>query len=81
MIDGEACLIGTMKGNFIDSYNKPKVTEALALLKDAKRGSWLLVRAYDATPNYKQLKKTPKRTIKTSGSKQSGFQHPRQSSF
>lgn len=41
-------ILGTVRLSYVDSVNKPNVLKAAAQLKNASRGSWCLVRAYDA---------------------------------
>jgi hypothetical protein len=45
--DGEACITGTVKFTNINSTNQTYVSAAIKELKDAERGSWILVHAYD----------------------------------
>ena len=43
---------GTVRFNYIDEHNKANVAIELTALSDKKRGSWVLVPAYD--PPYKK---------------------------
>ena len=51
LTDGEARVIGTVKFINIDATNRIGVQEGLELLKDASRGEWCLVPAYDKVSN------------------------------
>jgi len=56
--DGEVLMLGTVKLNLIDAVNKHNVVKALDMLKDASRGTWYLVAAYDRHPDFEKEKKT-----------------------
>jgi len=55
--DNEARLCGTVKFTNVDSINRAHLTEAISLMKDATRGSWKLVQAYDKIPDLDKLRR------------------------
>lgn len=55
--DNEARLIGTVKFTNVDATNRKHLSEAMSMLKDAPRGSWCLVRAYDKIPDLEKLRR------------------------
>lgn len=50
--DGEIRMTGTIKINNVDAINRVRLKEAIIEMKDAERGSWMLVRAYDKPSDY-----------------------------
>jgi len=50
--DGEAFIIGTVKFPNIDATNRYYVSQAVEKLKNASRGDWLLVQAFNKHPDY-----------------------------
>jgi hypothetical protein len=46
--DGNVVLLGTVHMNLVDKVNKVNLLLTGSMIKDKPRGSWLLVRAYDA---------------------------------
>ncbi len=56
--DGEVLMLGTVKLNLIDAVKKHNVVKALDMLKDASRGTWYLVAAYDRHPDFEKGKKS-----------------------
>jgi hypothetical protein len=67
--DGEARLCGTVKFINVDATNRQHLTQGILLMKDAPRGSWKLIRAYDKVPNLDVLKRkaVPEQKKKSSG--------------
>ena len=55
--DNEAKLIGTLKFTNVDATNRRYLSEAIAMMKDAPRGSWCLVCAYDKIPDLEKLRR------------------------
>jgi sporulation protein YlmC with PRC-barrel domain len=55
--DDEARIIGTVKFTNVDSTNRTFITLALEQMKDAQRGSWKLVRAYDKVDDLDKQRK------------------------
>lgn len=55
--DGEARLCGTVKFTNVDSTNRPNLAQGISMLKDAPRGSWKLIRAYDKIPTLDVLRR------------------------
>ena len=54
--DNEAYLIGTLKFTNVDATNRYHLSRAMETLKDAPRGTWCLVQAYNKNPNYERLR-------------------------
>ncbi|RLN74357.1 hypothetical protein BBJ28_00008624 [Nothophytophthora sp. Chile5] len=52
LTDGEVRTIGTCRMNYVDRWNKPSVVEAVQSMKGKPRGSWTLVAAVDAEPDW-----------------------------
>ncbi len=50
--DGEIRMTETIKMNNGDAINRVRLKEAIMQMKDAERGSWMLVRAYDKPNDY-----------------------------
>ena len=46
----EIKVIGTVKLNLLDAYNKKNVTEAIQIMQNMPMGSWLLVQCFDSKP-------------------------------
>ena len=57
MTDNEARMIGIIKFTNVDATNRKFLSEAMLSMKDAERGSWCLVRAYDKVHNLEELRK------------------------
>jgi hypothetical protein len=53
--DGESFLIGTVKFPNIDATNRYYVSQAVEKLKNASRGEWMLVQAFNKHPDYDRL--------------------------
>ena len=51
IIDNEVRLIETVTFTNVDRTNRKHLSEAISILRDAPRGSWCLVRAYDIIPD------------------------------
>ena len=54
--DGTSRVCGTIKFTNVDSTNRVYVRKGIAQLKNAPRGCWLLVRAYNPHPNLTDLR-------------------------
>lgn len=54
-------MIGTVKSTFIDAVNRIHVYPAIAEMKNACRGSWVLVRAYHKPSNFDNLRRLHQR--------------------
>ena len=55
--DGEAQLCGTVKLTNVDATNRRNLAQGIAMMKDAPRGNWKLIRAYDKLPNLEVLRR------------------------
>lgn len=55
--DGEARLIGTVKFTNVDATNRKYLSNAIVEMKDAERGAWKLVRAYNKVPDLAKLQR------------------------
>ena len=53
--DGESRVIGTVKFTNVDATNRHYLSKAIELMKDASRGTWMLVRAFTKNPEYERL--------------------------
>ncbi len=54
--DGESRVIGTVKFTNVDATNRHYLSKAIELMKDASRGTWMLVRAFNKNPEYERLR-------------------------
>jgi hypothetical protein len=53
--DGESRVIGTVKFTNVDATNRHYLSKAIELMKDASRGTWMLVHAFNKNPEYDRL--------------------------
>ena len=70
MTDGEARVIGTVKFTNVDATNRFFLTQAIQQLKDADRGSWKLVCAYDKADNLDELRRKHTNVMRKKPAKQ-----------
>ena len=64
LTNNETKIIGTVKMNLVDKYNKPKVLEAIEMLQDANHGTWYLVPCFDPPKSTKSSSKKKKNNTK-----------------
>ena len=64
LTNNEIKVIGTVKLNSLDAYNKKNITEAIERMKTALNGDWLLVQCFDSVP----LRNKKAKKIKKEGS-------------
>ena len=57
LTDGKVRIVGTIKLSNVDALNTSNIQDACAQLKDARRGSWRLVAAYDPPADVEQQRK------------------------
>jgi len=50
-------LIGTVKFTNVDSTNRYHLSKGIEMLKDARRGSWVLVQAFNKHPQFEKLQR------------------------
>ena len=55
--DGEARLIGTVKYTNVDATNRTYLVEGIASMKDAPRGSWKLIQAFDKVADLDKIRR------------------------
>jgi len=53
--DGESHIIGTVKFTNVDGTNHHHLSKAIEMMKDAGRGTWVLVQAYNKHPEYDRI--------------------------
>ncbi|KAF1791585.1 PiggyBac transposable element-derived protein [Phytophthora cactorum] len=55
LTDGEMHLLGTVRMNLVDKWNKPAVSAAVARVDGDSRGGWELVAAVDPEPGWEKI--------------------------
>jgi hypothetical protein len=55
--DEESRLIGTVKFTNVDSTNRYHLSKGVEMLKDARRGAWVLVQAFNKHPQFRKLQR------------------------
>ena len=68
LTNDEIKVIGTIKLNSLNTYNKTNVVRAIEMMKDVTMGSWLLVQCFDSKPKRSEKKKKVKLEFKKSTS-------------
>ena len=54
--DGEVRMLGTVRVQLIDKWNKAAVIESVGRLQDSERGNWELIAAVDASSDQEKLR-------------------------
>ena len=68
LTNDEIKVIGTIKLNSLDTYNKTNVVRAIEMMNDVPMGSWILVQCFDSKPKRSEKKKKVKLESKKSTS-------------
>ena len=71
LTNNEIKVIGTVKLNSLDTYNKTNVVKAIEMMKDMPLGSWLLVQCFDSLPQRSNKSKKVKSEFSSSTSSKS----------